>query len=94
MRKIAKHCEQIRLCSITESREVRQAVVTDDLAPFRPHIDRFDLTDAEKRELIAAITLMAEMVLDVHFKVHRYQALYEVDCSGVQSHGDSHEAEA
>lgn len=94
MKKIAKQHEQIKLYSKSESQKLRLSPDNDELAPFRPYIDRFDLTDAEKHELVAAITLMAEMMLDVHFKVHRYQALSSVDCSRVQSHDDSHENEA
>lgn len=41
----------------------------DDLEPYRPHIDNFDLTEEEKLELIDTIKLIAEMVLEKKFKI-------------------------
>jgi hypothetical protein len=99
MRKNTKHREQNRLCFRTESQEVRPSTsLQDNLAAYRPYIDNFDLTEAEKLELVNAITIMAETILDAHFRVHRYQALYSgsitVDRSLEQSDGDGYENES
>lgn len=37
--------------------------MTDALEPYRPHIDKLDLTDGEKLELINAIKNIARMIL-------------------------------
>lgn len=40
----------------------------DPLAPYRPHIDNFDLTEEQKLELVETIITMAEIILDAHFQ--------------------------
>lgn len=60
-----KQNEQKTLSSSIESPEVD---ANDPLAPYRPHIDRFDLTEEQKLELVEAINTMAEIILDAHFQ--------------------------
>ena len=38
-----------------------------DLEPYRPHIDKFDLTEEQKPELVNVIIKIAEVVLDRRF---------------------------
>ena len=58
--------EQILASSYTSSPEV----ATDELLePYRPHIDNFDLTNEQKLELISAISLMADIILDARFNI-------------------------
>ena len=40
-----------------------------DLEPCRPHIDKFDLSEEEKLELVHAIVNIAEVVLDRRFRL-------------------------
>ncbi|MDB2414230.1 hypothetical protein N9W34_00485 [Rickettsiales bacterium] len=40
----------------------------DDLEPYRPYIDNFDLTEEQKLELLNTLEVMARVVLDRHFK--------------------------
>lgn len=45
-------------------------VGTDELLePYRPYIDNFDLTNEQKLELISAISLMADIILDARFNL-------------------------
>ncbi|MEZ5691960.1 MAG: hypothetical protein R3D71_09905 [Rickettsiales bacterium] len=50
-----------------------------DLEPYRPHIDRFDLTEEQKMELIAAIQQIAHIVLDKHFRVYETEMKIKED---------------
>lgn len=66
-----------------------------DLEPFRPHIDRFDLTEEQKLELVNTIVTMAETVLDKHFRINRPDLSVfrqkPVDASEASSNGDWYE---
>jgi hypothetical protein len=62
--KKTKQDEQKIVSSSIESPEVRE---NDPLEPYRPHIDKFDLTEEQKLELIGAIFSIAHMVLDAKF---------------------------
>ena len=44
-----------------------EVTVNDPLAPYRPHIDNFDLTEEQKLELVNTIVLMANIILDAKF---------------------------
>ncbi len=47
--------------------------MTDDpLEPYRPYIDNFDLTEEQKLELVNALKLIAEMVLEKKFGLAKY----------------------
>lgn len=65
----------------------------DPLAPYRPHIDNFDLTEEQKLELIDAIFSIAHMVLDVKFGTMRRRLTSEksVDEKTVSINGVRHE---
>lgn len=62
--KKTKQDEQKNVYSLIESPEV---TVNDPLAPYRPHIDNFDLTEEQKLELVNTIVLMADIILDAKF---------------------------
>lgn len=70
-------------------------MVITDLTPYRPHIDRFDLTEEQKLQLVNTIAMMAESILDRHFKLNRRESsLFEkkgVDGSKPSSNGQRHE---
>lgn len=70
--KNTKHYEHNLLCIDTESPEVGE---NDPLEPYRPHIDRFDLTEEQKLELVGAIITIADMVLDRQFGRIKYPHL-------------------
>ena len=40
----------------------------DDLEPYRPYIDNFDLTEEQKLELLNTLEVLAQMVLDRRFR--------------------------
>jgi hypothetical protein len=40
-----------------------------DLERYRHHLDQFDMTDEQKLELVNAIRLIAESVIDEHFRL-------------------------
>ncbi|MDB2414324.1 hypothetical protein N9W34_00960 [Rickettsiales bacterium] len=65
-----------------------------DLEPFRPYIDNFDLTEEQKLELINTIAMMAETVLDKHFRMNRADLLDSgqkpVDAFKASSNGVRH----
>lgn len=42
-----------------------------DIALYRPHIDHFDLTDEQKLDLVRAVLLIAEAILDNYLKINR-----------------------
>jgi heme oxygenase len=42
--------------------------MTDELEPYRPHIDKLDLTEDEKLELVNAIENIIRMILDKKFR--------------------------
>lgn len=70
-------------------------MVITDLTPFRPHIDRFDLTEEQKLELVNTIVMMAETALDRHFRMNRRELPQfkqkPVDGSQASSNGVRHE---
>lgn len=43
----------------------------DDLEPYRPYIDNFDLTEEQKLELINTLEVITQMVLDKEFNKHK-----------------------
>ncbi|MDB2414202.1 hypothetical protein N9W34_00345 [Rickettsiales bacterium] len=59
--KKTKQDEQKIVPSLISSAEVGE---NDPLAPYRPHIDNFDLTEEQKVELVNTIELMARVVLE------------------------------
>ncbi len=65
----------------------------DPLAPYRPHIDNFDLTDEQKLELLNVITRMADIILDVRFSLIKQPHILQkpVDDNTGSSNGVRHE---
>ena len=45
--------------------------MNDALEPYRPHIDKLDLTEDEKLELVNTIENIAKMVLDKELKLSK-----------------------
>ena len=90
LKKKTKQDEQNLLCIDISSPEVGE---NDPLAPYRPHIDRFDLTEEQKLELVGTIIAIADMVLDVRFGLIKYphQCQKPVDEVGASINGDRHE---
>lgn len=70
--KKTKQDEQNLAYSLIESPELGE---NDPLEPYRPHIDRFDLTEEQKLELVGAIITIADMVLDRQFGMIEYPHL-------------------
>lgn len=90
LKKKTKQDEQNLLCMDISSPEVGE---NDPLAPYRPHIDRFDLTEEQKLELVGTIIAIADMVLDVRFGMMRQPQKPEkpVDKEAVSINGVRHE---
>jgi len=88
--KKTKQDEQKSVSSLISSREVGE---NDPLAPYRPYIDRFDLNEEQKLELVGAIIAIADMVLDRQFGLIKYphQCQKPVDEVGASINGDRHE---
>lgn len=88
--KKTKQDEQNLAYSSIESPEVRKS---DPLAPFRPHIDRFDISEDAKLDLVGAILTIADMVLDRKFGAIKYPHLCQnsVDEVSTSINGDRHE---
>lgn len=45
-----------------------------DLTPYRQHVDQFDLTDEETLELVNAVLMLVDRVLDHHLGLNRLPA--------------------
>lgn len=88
--KKTKQDEQKIVSSSIESPEVRE---NDPLEPYRPHIDKFDLTEEQKLELVGAIIAIANMMLDRHFGRIKIVDLCQkpVDEVGTSINGNRHE---
>lgn len=90
LKKKTKQDEQNLLYVNISSPEVCK---NDPLKPYRPHIDRFDLTEEQKLELVGAITAIADMVLDRKFGTIKYPHLRQkpVDEVSTSINGVRHE---
>ena len=88
--KKTKQDEQKNVCLDISSREVGE---NDPLAPYRPHIDNFDLTEEQKHELVATIVLMADIILDAKFTAlkHPHHPQKPVDDKADSINGVRHE---
>jgi hypothetical protein len=63
--KKTKQDEQKTLCSFIESREKCE---DDPLAPYRKHVDQFDLSEEQKLEFVQAMRAVVNALFDQHFK--------------------------
>jgi hypothetical protein len=63
--KKTKQDEQNLLSLSIESREVRE---DDPLAPYRKHVDQFDLSEEQKLEFVQAMRAIVDALFDQHFK--------------------------
>lgn len=84
--KKTKQDEQKTLCSSIESREKCE---DDPLAPYRKHVDQFDLSEEQKLELVTSLWMILENYFDQQLglnqlEIKRKQPQNSVD---VQLHG-------
>lgn len=63
--KNTKQDEQKSLSSYLQSREECE---DDPLAPYRKHVDQFDLSEEQKLEFVQAMRSIVDALFDQHFK--------------------------